>query len=68
MIEAILLGIAQDAGVPQLGCACARCLAAHADPTLVRHAVSLGLIHRASGRTWLVDATPDIRPQLHRLR
>lgn len=68
MIEAILLGIAQDAGVPQLGCACPRCLAAQAHPTLVRHAVSLGLVHRASGQMWLVDATPDIRPQLHRLR
>jgi len=64
MIEVILLGIAQDAGVPQAGCACARCKAARADATLRRFAVSLGLVDHAGRRVWMIDATPDFREQV----
>jgi pyrroloquinoline quinone biosynthesis protein B len=64
MIEAILLGAAQDAGLPQAGCTCARCRAAHADPSRRQFVVCLGLIDRASGQAWMIDATPDFREQL----
>lgn len=66
--SAILLGVAQDAGVPQAGCACAHCQAAQADPTRQQFVVSLGLIDPATGTAWLIDATPDIRRQVHLLR
>jgi pyrroloquinoline quinone biosynthesis protein B len=68
MIEAILLGAAQDAGLPQAGCGCERCRRAQADPTLRQFVVSLGIIHRASGQAWMIDATPDFREQLHLLQ
>jgi len=64
MIEAILLGAAQDAGLPQAGCACARCRAAHADPRRRQFVVCLGLIDHTSKQMWMIDATPDFREQL----
>ncbi len=67
-VEAILLGAAQDAGLPQAGCDCPRCQAAHQDPSRRRAVACLGLVDRQAGRSWLVDATPDFREQLHALR
>ena len=66
-VEAILLGTAQDGGVPQAGCACNHCLAARADPGLRQYVASLGLVDRDAGQSWLLDATPDLREQLHAL-
>lgn len=66
-IEAILLGTAQDGGVPQVGCGCARCLAAWGDPGRRRWVACLGLIDRVAQHSWLIDATPDFREQLHAL-
>ncbi|HLX06527.1 MAG TPA: MBL fold metallo-hydrolase [Thermoanaerobaculia bacterium] len=65
------LGTAQDGGVPQPGCDCARCVAARRDPGRRRHVASLALRLPASGKTWLIDATPDLGEQLeivHRFR
>jgi pyrroloquinoline quinone biosynthesis protein B len=67
-VEAILLGVAQDGGVPQAGCTCAHCRAARADPALRQWAACLGLVDRAAGQSWLIDATPDFREQLHALQ
>jgi pyrroloquinoline quinone biosynthesis protein B len=66
-VEAILLGTAQDGGVPQAGCTCELCLAARADATLRQWTACLGLVDRAAGQSWLIDATPDFREQLHAL-
>ncbi|GAB4449296.1 MAG: pyrroloquinoline quinone biosynthesis protein PqqB [Anaerolineae bacterium] len=67
-VEAVLLGIAQDAGVPQAGCACDNCRRAWQKPRQ-RHLVAcLGLIDHAAGQSWLIDATPDFREQLFRLQ
>ncbi|MCB0076056.1 MAG: MBL fold metallo-hydrolase [Anaerolineales bacterium] len=65
MVEARLLGSAQDAGLPHIGCDCANCRAARRDPSLQRHASCLALI--ADGRGWLIDATPQIATQVQRL-
>jgi pyrroloquinoline quinone biosynthesis protein B len=62
------LGNAQDAGLPQAGCSCANCQAAWADPALRRHAACLGLLDEAAGLFFLVDASPDLREQLHRMQ
>jgi len=66
-VEAILLGTAQDGGVPQAGCTCVNCIAAWDDPTWRRRVACLGLIDHAVRQSWLIDATPDFREQLHRL-
>jgi pyrroloquinoline quinone biosynthesis protein B len=66
--EAILLGTAQDAGVPQAGCYCPNCESAHNDPTQRQPVVCLGLVDHTTRQSWLIDATPDFREQLHLLR
>jgi pyrroloquinoline quinone biosynthesis protein B len=66
-VEAILLGTAQDGGVPQAGCYCAHCAPARSDLALRRWVACLGLVDRVARKSWLVDATPDLREQLHAL-
>lgn len=62
----VVLGVAQDAGYPQAGCAKACCAEAwpngrHEGP------VSLGLVDPASESKYLFEATPDLPQQLERL-
>ena len=68
MVQAYLLGTAQDAGIPQAGCACENCRRAHADASVRRLVACLGLADLAARKFWLVDATPDIREQLHAMQ
>lgn len=63
--ELIVLGIAQDAGVPQSGCTRDCCAPALADPRLSVDVACIGLV---DGDTRiLVDATPTIASSLARL-
>jgi pyrroloquinoline quinone biosynthesis protein B len=64
-IEAIILGTAQDGGIPQLGCDCPHCQAAWTDESKRRLAVSLGVIDHQSKAMWLMDASPDICEQMN---
>lgn len=66
-IEIMILGTAQDGGVPQLGCDCLQCRAVWADESERRLAASLGIIDHDAKTYWLVDASPDIREQIHLL-
>jgi pyrroloquinoline quinone biosynthesis protein B len=68
-VFAVLLGSMQDAGLPHAGCQCAHCRAAFADPTRIRYATALAIIDNRpeSPAVWLIDATPDIKYQLHAL-
>jgi pyrroloquinoline quinone biosynthesis protein B len=66
-IEAVVLGIAQDGGVPHLGCRQPLCVRARRDPSASRRVASLGLVDRAAGRRFLVDATPDFPSQVEDL-
>ncbi len=68
MAHALLLGTAQDAGLPQAGCYCPNCVNARADPSARGLATSLGLIDPAQNAGWLIDATPDFREQMHLLQ
>lgn len=61
---AVVLGIAQDGGYPQAGM---KESPAWEDPSLRRMVASLGIVDPASGRRFLIDATPDFKEQLHRL-
>ena len=59
----------QDGGLPHVGCRCARCAAAYADPRRAEYAACLGIVDRRSKKpqVWLIDATPDIKQQLNLL-
>jgi pyrroloquinoline quinone biosynthesis protein B len=63
-----VLGTAQDGGLPHAACDCTRCAAARSDPQRRRRIASLAICLPASGKVYLVDATPDVREQLHQLR
>jgi pyrroloquinoline quinone biosynthesis protein B len=67
-VKAILLGVSQDGGVPQAGCYCSNCERARRDPAESQLVVCLGLVDHRTGQSWLIDATPDFREQLHTLR
>lgn len=68
MPEAILLGVAQDAGVPQIGCDCRTCTAARAGSGELQLPVSLGLIDPDARSFWMIDATPAFARQYDMLR
>lgn len=60
----VVLGIAQDAGYPQAGCLKSCCELPNANSELQNYPVSLALIDPDSNRWWLVEATPEIGPQM----
>lgn len=62
--RAIVLGIAQDGGMPHIGCAQEACSRARQDQSLARRVASLGLVDERSGRRFLIDATPDLPAQI----
>lgn len=65
--ELVVLGIAQDAGIPHLNCSQALCASIRAGTRRAEKVSSLGLVDRASGRAYMFDATPDFRDQVHAL-
>jgi pyrroloquinoline quinone biosynthesis protein B len=62
-----ILGIAQDAGYPQVGCKKACCERVLDNPKLREKVVSLGLVDGSTGERWLFEATPDFREQYNDL-
>jgi pyrroloquinoline quinone biosynthesis protein B len=68
-VEIFVLGIAQDAGIPQIGQRGDSAWDDHANlrPDYARLATSLALLDHRSGKRYLFEATPDIRQQLQRL-
>jgi pyrroloquinoline quinone biosynthesis protein B len=62
----LVLGTAQDGGIPHLGGHAAPDLAARRDPALRRLVASLLVVDPASGRRFLIDASPDLTIQLDR--
>jgi pyrroloquinoline quinone biosynthesis protein B len=65
--EIVVLGRAQDAGIPQLGCTQAACVDRREGRKPVERVASLGLRNTQTGRSYLFDATPDMPAQLHML-
>lgn len=63
----VVLGIAQDGGVPHAGCRQELCARARRDPSARRDVASLGIVDPASGKRFLIDATPDFGEQIERL-
>jgi pyrroloquinoline quinone biosynthesis protein B len=59
----VVLGIAQDGGVPHAGSRDA----AWSDPSLRRSVTCVAVVDTAARKRWMVDATPDFPAQLHAL-
>lgn len=57
-----VLGTAQDAGLPHIGCDCANCSLVRAENRTVR--VASAAIEGKTG-WWLLDASPDMSAQIH---
>lgn len=57
----VVLGVAQDGGLPHIGCEEDRCRTARRYPELRRRVASIGIV--AQDRFFLVDATPDLADQ-----
>ena len=62
-VALVLLGIAQDGGVPHAGCSCTRCMAAHSEPSLRRHPVACG-IRGSDGGLHLIEASRSLPDQM----
>jgi pyrroloquinoline quinone biosynthesis protein B len=58
----VVLGTVQDGGFPHAGCVCVACADARRVPAHARRVSSVGLVG-TTGRTLLVDATPDFPAQ-----
>lgn len=66
-VQAIVLGVAQDGGVPHIGCRQELCVRARRDCTRRQKVASLGLFDEATGARFLIDATPDLPLQIESL-
>ncbi len=62
--EVVVLGNVQDAGLPQLGCERRCCVREDGAPQSRRFTASIAVVLPASGRSFLFDATPDVREQI----
>ena len=60
----VVLGIAQDGGLPHAGClkSCCKNLWGTGNNEKV---ASIGIVDPKTGQSWLIDATPDFASQLH---
>ena len=65
--ELVVLGVAQDAGIPQLGCEQPLCRSIRAGKRRPERVASLGVVNPALKRAYLFDATPDLPSQVHSL-
>jgi len=63
----VVLGIAQDGGMPHPGCRRPPCSEARAGRRRAEKVACLGLRHGETGDAYLFDATPDFPAQLHAL-
>ncbi|MEW5297525.1 MAG: hypothetical protein WDW36_000730 [Sanguina aurantia] len=59
----VLLGAAQDAGVPQIACVCTNCRDVREGRAPAQWAVCGALLDDVSRTAWLIDCGPDIKQQ-----
>ena len=64
----LVLGNAQDAGYPQIGCDSACCQAYWQGKENKKFPTCLALVNPKAGQYWLFEATPDIKEQLYGLQ
>lgn len=59
----VVLGIAQDAGYPQIACEKVCCQRVYDNPAYKRLVSSIALVDPISNESWVFDATPDFTEQ-----
>jgi pyrroloquinoline quinone biosynthesis protein B len=64
----MVLGVAQDAGYPQMNCKKECCKQAWENPELKRTTSCLAIVDPISKEQWIIDATPNIKEQLQLLK
>ncbi|MGY8918372.1 MAG: MBL fold metallo-hydrolase [Flavobacteriales bacterium] len=64
----MVLGIAQDAGYPQMNCKKECCKRAWGNSELKRTTSCLAIVDPISKEQWIIDATPNIKEQLQLLK
>jgi pyrroloquinoline quinone biosynthesis protein B len=64
----VVLGIGQDAGVPQMGCDSPFCQKAWKDAKLRQKVSSIALVNPATKERWIFYATPDLPEQFQLLK
>jgi len=65
--QLVVLGIAQDGGMPHAGCAKSPCADARAGKRPAEKVSCVGLVNHELGLAYIIDATPDFPAQLHAL-
>lgn len=65
--ELVVLGIAQDGGMPHPGCTKPPCSEVYAGTRRAEKVSCIGLVNRDSGAAYMIDATPDFPAQLNAL-
>ncbi|MEK7224832.1 MAG: MBL fold metallo-hydrolase, partial [Bacteroidota bacterium] len=60
----VVLGIAQDAGYPQIGCNRECCKKVYEKKAKRQMVSSIAIVDPESGQKWIIDATPDLPEQL----
>lgn len=65
--ELVVLGTAQDGGMPHAGCTKPPCSEARAGKRPVEKVSCVGLVNRDTGAAYMIDATPDFPAQLDAL-
>ncbi len=63
----MVLGTMQDGGSPHLGCGRSCCIGLSPEEKSLRMVACLGISDPAAGRSWLLEATPDIATQVSML-
>ena len=64
----MVLGVAQDAGYPQMNCKKECCAAAWKNPELQKTTSCLAIVDPTTNEQWIIDATPNIKKQLKLLK
>ncbi len=66
-MDFVILGTAQDGGIPHAGCLCNRCARAAATGIGARFVASAAVVDASSGAWCLLDPSPDLPRQFARL-
>ncbi len=64
----VVLGVAQDAGAPQMGCISQFCKNAWTNKSLRRMVSSIALVNPDTKQRWIFDATPNLPEQFQNLK
>ena len=65
---AMVLGVAQDAGYPQMNCSKACCEIAWKNPELKKMTSCIAIVDPITKQQWIIDATPNIKDQIQLLK